>query len=112
MAEFKRKAGGEVVLPVLKVQDNVTLFVKVESEIVKTEGRDFFASEPDKMKINNTIRVLNLQDNKKYMMYLKNKLANALLNLGTYVGKSFEIKQTPASGKSRAKGFEIFEIEA
>lgn len=105
--DFNRKVDGAVILPNLKIAENTSYFVKFLQPITITArtGQDGKATEVS------VARIINLVDNKMYTMVCGKLLADAMIQLSDYVGKSFEIIKTPVEGK-RFKKYEIYEIDA
>jgi len=99
-----------VAVPIRKIEDNQTVYVRIESPIEERSFVDPQTGEPQKMSL---CKIFDLEDGTTSEIAVGKVLSNQLEEhypAEGYVGRNFEIKKIKIPNK-RWKNWEIYELE-
>jgi len=99
-----------VAVPIRKIEDNQTVYVRIESPIEERSFVDPQTGEPQKMSL---CKIFDLEDGTTSEIAVGKVLGNQLEEHypeNGYVGRNFEIKKIKIPNK-RWKNWEIYELE-
>lgn len=108
---FKYEVVSDVTLPVLKQEDNVPMFIKLDSPVYKGEAmndKDGKALEPADLS-----KATNLETGEIGVVVMNTVLKSAIEKAypdNTFVGKCFRLERAPVPNK-RYKAYKIQEIK-